>query len=42
MNNLLKRFPLFELSYESINHRKVPTLNNSIYMAIPIGKKFFV
>lgn len=42
MDKLLKRFPLFELSYENIKHRKVPTVSNTIYMAIPIGKKYFV
>jgi hypothetical protein len=42
MDKLIKRFPLFELSYETVKHRKVPTLSNSVYMAIPVGKKYFV
>ena len=42
MDKLLKRFPFFELFYESLNHRKVPTIPNTIYMAIPVGKKYFV
>ena len=42
MDKILTRFPLFELSYENINHRKVPKYNNSMYIAIPMGKKYFV
>lgn len=38
--NLLKRFPSFELSYETISHKKV-SQNYNITMAIPAGKKFF-
>jgi len=38
---LLDRFPKFELSYETISHKKVsPDLHN-IAMAIPHGKKYF-
>ena len=42
MDKVLKRFPLFELSYENINHRKVPKHSNSIYIAISYGKKYFI
>ena len=38
--NLMKRFPQFELSYETISHKKV-SLNYNITLAIPAGKKFF-
>ena len=37
---LLKRFPSFELSYETISHKKVQSEYN-IAMYIPIGKKYF-
>jgi len=37
---LMKRFPEFELSYETISHKKVSPLYN-ICMAIPTGKKCF-
>ena len=42
MNKLISRFPLFELSYEIVKHSKVPKQSNTIYMAIPFGKKYFV
>lgn len=42
MNKLLTRFPLFELSYETVKHSKVPSLHKNLYIAIPFGKKFFV
>jgi hypothetical protein len=38
--NLMKRFPQFELSYETISHKKV-SINYNITLAIPAGKKFF-
>jgi hypothetical protein len=38
--NLMRRFPQFELSYETISHKKV-SLNYNITLAIPAGKKFF-
>jgi hypothetical protein len=38
--HLMKRFPEFELSYETISHKKVSP-NYDICMAIPTGKKCF-
>ena len=37
---LLQRFPDFELSYETISHKKVSS-NYQIALAIPHGKKFY-
>lgn len=37
---LMKRFPEFELSYETISHKKVSNVYD-ICLAIPIGKKCF-
>jgi len=39
-SKLMNRFPEFELSYETISHKKVSPLYN-ICMAIPTGKKYF-
>jgi hypothetical protein len=36
----MKRFPEFELSYETISHKKVSS-NYNIALAIPVGKKCF-
>ena len=41
LNDLMKRFPNFELSYETVSHKKVSSLYN-ICLAIPQGKKCFV
>ena len=43
-DGLIKRLPFFELSYETISHKKVfPNANlNSISIAIPNGKKYCV
>ena len=38
-NNILKRFPDFELSYEKLVHKKV---SSDIYLAIPKGKKYLL
>uniref|UniRef100_A0A6C0D4N1 Uncharacterized protein n=1 Tax=viral metagenome TaxID=1070528 RepID=A0A6C0D4N1_9ZZZZ len=38
---LMNRFPQFELSYETISHKKVPE-QYDICMAIPTGKKVFI
>jgi hypothetical protein len=38
LNHIMKRFPDFELSYETISHKKVST-NYNICLAIPTGKK---
>lgn len=37
---IMKRFPAFELSYETISHKKVSSLYNTCF-AIPQGKKCF-
>jgi len=42
MDRIHKKFPQFELSYENIKHSKVPFRNSTLYLAVPIGKKFFV
>jgi len=39
-NSILKRLPNFELSYETISHKKVSSYD--ICMAIPLGKKSFL
>lgn len=41
LSQLVKRFPDFELSYETIIHKKVHT-NYNIAFSIPLGKKYFV
>ena len=41
MNDLMSRFPNFELSYETISHKKVSPSYN-ICLAIPQGKKCFL
>ena len=41
MNELLGRLPHFELSYETISHKKVSTDYN-ITLAIPYGKKAYI
>ena len=38
---LMNRFPTFELSYETISHKKVSSMYN-ICLAIPLGKKCFI
>ena len=40
LNYLMKRFPEFELSYETISHKKVSTAYN-ICLAIPVGRKCY-
>uniref|UniRef100_A0A6C0HBS6 Uncharacterized protein n=1 Tax=viral metagenome TaxID=1070528 RepID=A0A6C0HBS6_9ZZZZ len=40
MNDLMKRFPDFELSYETVSHKKVSNSYN-ICLAIPHGKKSY-
>jgi len=37
----LHRFPKFELSYETISHKKVPQ-SYQVELAIPVGKKYFI
>ena len=40
-DTLLKRFPKFELSYETVSHKKV-SQSDSIAVAISLGKKYFI
>ena len=40
LNDLMKRFPIFELSYETVSHKKVSPVYN-ICLAIPQGKKCY-
>jgi hypothetical protein len=40
-NDVMKRFPSFELSYETISHKKVPE-HYDLCIAIPQGKKAFL
>ena len=39
INNITKRFPDFELSYEKLVHKKV---SSDIYVVIPKGKKYLL
>jgi len=41
-NGLLRRFPSFELSYETVSHKKVSVTSDSVAIAIPVGKKYFL
>lgn len=41
LSESLKKFPEFELSYETIQHKKV-CVNYDLCMAIPSGKKYFI
>jgi hypothetical protein len=40
VNTISKRFPNFELSYETISHKKVYP-NYNLVFAIPVGKKYY-
>jgi hypothetical protein len=40
LSHIMRRFPEFELSYETISHKKVSAAYN-LCMAIPTGKKMF-
>jgi hypothetical protein len=40
-NQLLNRFPKFELSYETVSHKKVSTFD-SVAIAISLGRKYFI
>tara|TARA_Y100000816_G_scaffold83269_1_gene57056 strand:+ start:3472 stop:4479 length:1008 start_codon:yes stop_codon:yes gene_type:complete len=40
LNNLIKRFPVFELSYDERIHKKVYT-KDDIFVIIPYGTKFY-
>jgi hypothetical protein len=39
--NLLNRFPKFELSYETVSHKKVSNVN-AVAVAVPLGRKYFI
>ncbi len=41
MNDIMRRLPSFELSYETVSHKKVST-NYNTCLAIPYGKKAFL
>lgn len=41
LHRLLKRFPSFELSYETLTHKKVPS-NYDICLGVPAGRKYFL
>ena len=41
VQNLLKRLPSFELSYETVSHKKVPSKYN-VCIAIPRSKKYYL
>ena len=38
--DLMQRFPNFELSYETVSHKKV-SISYNICLAIPQGKKYY-
>ena len=40
VNTISTRFPNFELSYETISHKKVYP-NYNLILAIPVGKKYY-
>jgi hypothetical protein len=41
--NLLRQFPHFELSYETVSHKKVSSsIHDSIAVAISTGRKYFI
>jgi hypothetical protein len=40
--SLLQRFPTFELSYETISHKKVAQPNYKLGLAISTGKKYYL
>ena len=41
LRRLLERFPSFELSYETLTHKKVPS-NYDICLGVPAGRKYFL
>jgi hypothetical protein len=41
LHRLLQRFPSFELSYETLTHKKVPS-NYDICLGVPAGRKYFL
>ena len=40
-SDIMNRFPKFELSYETISHKKVPS-SHQVCLAVPHGKKAFI
>lgn len=41
-NHLLRRFPAFELSYETVSHKKVSVSGDQVAVAIAVGRKYFL
>ena len=41
LHRILQRFPSFELSYETLTHKKVPS-NYDICLGVPAGRKYFL
>jgi len=41
-SSVIHRFPKFELSYETVSHKKVFATTASVALAISMGKKYFV
>lgn len=41
LHRLLQRFPTFELSYETLTHKKVPD-NYNVCLGVPAGRKYFL
>ena len=39
---LLNRFPAFELSYETVHKKVSHVIGNSIALAIPVGRKYYI
>jgi hypothetical protein len=39
---ILQRFPVFELSYETVSHKKVLSQHPSVGLAVPVGRKYFL
>lgn len=42
LQTLLKRFPSFELSYETITHKKVLSPQYELALSVPAGRKYFL
>jgi len=42
LHAIMKRFPLFELSYETITHKKVLPVSYEMCLAVPSGRKHFL
>ena len=43
IEEIMKRFPNFELSYETVSHKKVSSNTDSMVgIAISLGRKYFI